>query len=145
MLSFLRCTKYPPSLDFLLMTLGPSLLLFAWFERLSFSPRNPLLIFGRVPLFYFLLHLFVIHGLAVLFALVRYGNASFMLTPLPSMGGSLKVYPPGFGYSLATVYGVWIAVVVLLILCVSGSRTLNGVATIGGSAISNCLLAERKV
>jgi uncharacterized membrane protein len=114
LLSFLRCTKYPPSLDFLLMTLGPGLLFLAWFERLRLSPRNPLLVFGRVPLFYFLVHLFVIHGLAVLFALLRYGHIGFMLTPLPSMGGSMKLYPAGFGYSLLAVYGIWFAVAVLL-------------------------------
>lgn len=113
-LSFLKVTKYPPSLDFLLMTLGPAILLLALFERIPFSFRNPLIVFGRVPLFYFLIHLYVIHGLAVLFALLRYGHAGFMLTPLPSMGGSIKVYPPGFGYSLGTVYCVWLAVVVLM-------------------------------
>lgn len=63
-LSFLRCTKYPPSLDFLLMTLGPALLVMSWFDRLRFSDRNPVIVFGRVPLFYFLLHLYVIAGVA---------------------------------------------------------------------------------
>jgi uncharacterized membrane protein len=113
-LSFLRVTKYPPSLDFLLMTLGPALMLLSWFDRLRFSPNNPLIVFGRTPLFYFIVHLFVIHGLAVLFALIRYGHAGFMLTPLPSMGGSLKIYPPDFGFSLAVVYVVWFAVVALM-------------------------------
>src|SRR5579883_2267496 len=52
-LSFLNCTKYPPSLLFLLMTLGPALILLHWFDRSNLSPTNPLVIFGRVPLFYF--------------------------------------------------------------------------------------------
>jgi uncharacterized membrane protein len=64
-LSFLRCNKYPPSLDFLLMTLGPALMLLAWLDRCTFSPANPLLVFGRVPLFYFVVHLFALHLLAV--------------------------------------------------------------------------------
>ena len=113
-LSFLRCTKYPPSLDFLLMTLGPAILLLAWLETIRLSANNPMVVFGRVPLFYFVVHLYVIHGLAILFALLRYGHAGFMLQPLPSMGGSLKLYPDNFGYSLGVVYGVWIAVVAAL-------------------------------
>jgi hypothetical protein len=113
-LSFLRCTKYPPSLDFLLMTLGPAILLLAWLDRIKFSAANPLIVFGRVPLFYFVVHLFVIHGLTIPMAFLRYGKADFMLNPLPSMGGPMKLFPPGFGYDLWVVYAIWIAVVALL-------------------------------
>lgn len=113
-LSFLRCVKYPPSLDFLLMTLGPAILLLAWLDRLKLKPENPLMVFGRVPLFYFIVHLYVIHLLAVGMAFVRYGHAGFMLNPLPSMGGEMKLYPPHYGYELWVVYVVWAAVVALL-------------------------------
>lgn len=51
-LAFLRATKYPPSLDFLLMTMGPALLLLAWFDGRRFTRGNPLVVFGRVPLFF---------------------------------------------------------------------------------------------
>ena len=68
-LSFLNTTKYPPSLSFLLMTLGPALLALACFERVQFSRSNPLVVFGRVPLFYFILHFYLAHALAV--AVVR--------------------------------------------------------------------------
>ena len=122
-LSFLRCTKYPPSLDFLLMTLGPALLLMAGLDRLTLTKTNPLLVFGRVPLFYFLVHFFLIHLLTIPFALVRYGHAAFLLNPLPSVGGQAKLYPPDFGYSLSVVYAVWIGVVTLLYpLCLWFSR-----------------------
>ena len=122
-LSFLRCTKYPPSLDFLLMTLGPALLLMAWLDRLTLTKTNPLLVFGRVPMFYFLVHFLVIHLLTIPFALVRYGHAAFLLNPLPSIGGEAKLYPPDFGYSLAVVYAVWIGVVALLYpMCLWFSR-----------------------
>lgn len=112
-LSFLRTTKYPPSLLFLLMTLGPALLLLAWFDRRTWSPNHPLLTIGRVPLFFFMLHLFVGHLLAFPFALLRYGEASFLLKPLPSVGGGIDTYPAGFGYDLPAVYAVWVLVLAL--------------------------------
>ncbi|HYA16542.1 MAG TPA: heparan-alpha-glucosaminide N-acetyltransferase domain-containing protein [Bryobacteraceae bacterium] len=105
-LSFLNTTKYPPSLDFLLMTLGPALLLLAFFESRPME-KNPLLIYGRAPLFYFLAHLFLIHLLTILFAVVRYGPAGFVLDPQAS-----KL--PQYGYSLAVVYAIWAMVVALM-------------------------------
>lgn len=113
-LSFLRTTKYPPSLDFLLMTVGPALLLLAFLDRRTFTRTNPLIVFGRVPLFYFLLHIFLIHALTIPFAYLRYGRAEFLLNPLPSMGGPAKLFPPDFGYPLWVVYAVWAGVVALL-------------------------------
>ena len=114
--SFLNTTKYPPSLLFLLMTLGPALVALALLERFSFRRANPLLIFGRVPLFYFLVHFYLIRVLADLFAWFRYGAAArqFFFEPLPSMGGPLKLFPADFGYSLPVVYGVWLLVLVIL-------------------------------
>jgi uncharacterized membrane protein len=118
-LAFLRCTKYPPSLDFLLMTLGPALLLLAWFDRRSFSSaglsaKNPLLVFGRVPLFFFLLHFLLIHLLTIPFAYLRYGKIAFLFDTLPSLGSSGELYPPDFGYDLGVVYGVWILVIAMM-------------------------------
>jgi uncharacterized membrane protein len=123
-LSFLRCTKYPPSLDFLLMTLGPALLILACLDRLDLSsPKNPLLVFGRAPLFYFLLHFLLVHLLTIPFAYVRYGQIAFLLHTLPSLDGSRDLYPPDFGYGLGVVYGVWILVVVIMYpLCLWFSR-----------------------
>jgi uncharacterized membrane protein len=113
-LSFLRCTKYPPSLEFLLMTLGPAILLLSRLDRIKWAPTNPLIVFGRVPLFYFLVHLFVIHLLAIPLAFMRYGRVAFLLNPLPSMGGASNLYPPDYGYNLWVVYALWITVVALL-------------------------------
>jgi uncharacterized membrane protein len=118
-LSFLRVNKYPPSLDFLLMTLGPALLLLSWFGRHIFSPKNPLIVFGRTPLFFFVVHLLLAHLLAIPIALFRYGRAGFLLQPMPSMGGSPETYPPGYGLELGAVYVVWLVVVLLMYpLCV---------------------------
>ena len=113
LLSFLRTTKYPPSLLFLLMTLGPALLILAWFDRRPPRSGHPLVILGRVPLFFFLLHFSIAHALAFPFAFVRYGEAAFLLKPMPSLGGALDTYPPGFGYNLSEVYLLWLVVLAL--------------------------------
>src|SRR5262245_22812082 len=115
-LSFLNCTKYPGSLDFILMTLGPALLVLAYFDRRTFRPANPLIVFGRVPMFYFILHFYLIHVLVVVAAFLRYGSraAAFVFNPVPSMGGPASLFPADFGHSLWVVYGVWILTLVLL-------------------------------
>ena len=112
-LSFLNTTKYPPSLAFLLMTLGPTLLALAWLDRLKPAAIAPLTVYGRVPLFYFVTHFYAAHAAAALFALVRYGSAAlhFMVGPIPSMGGSAKLFPADFGYDLWVAYVVWAAIV----------------------------------
>jgi uncharacterized membrane protein len=113
-LSFLNCTKYPPSLLFLLMTLGPAMIAMAWLERRQLSASNPVIVFGRVPFFFFVAHLAVIHALAIVLGFLRYGRASFLLLPAPSMGGMRQTFPPAYGYDLWVVYAVWIAVIVML-------------------------------
>ena len=117
-LSFLNTSKYPPSLDFLLMTLGPALIVLSWFERWSFSPLNPLIVFGRVPMLYFVLHFIAAHLAIVVLSLIRYGGhaMTFMWQPVSSMGGPLNTFPPGFGYELWVAYAVWIAIVAVLYL-----------------------------
>ncbi|MFY9939598.1 MAG: hypothetical protein WAK33_22130, partial [Silvibacterium sp.] len=76
----------------------------------------PLIVFGRVPFFYFILHFYAIHILAVLMAWLRYGGRAFtfIFNLLPSMGGPAQLFPANFGYSLGTVYAVWVLIVVLL-------------------------------
>ena len=113
-LSFLNATKYPPSLAFVLMTLGPALLLLAYFERRSVTPASPLVTFGRVPLFYFVAHFYAAHVAIVVFSLAQYGSAamSFVFQPVPSMGGPRNLFPPDFSYDLWLTYVVWAAIVV---------------------------------
>lgn len=113
-LSFLRTTKYPPSLAFLLMTMGPALLLLAWFDGRRFRPGNPFVVFGRVPLFFFVAHLFLLHGIAVLLMFARYGNASFLFTTLPALGGPRAAFPTDLGSSLAVVYLIWVGALAIL-------------------------------
>ena len=115
-LSFLNCTKYPPSLDFLLMTLGPALLALAWLDGRRLHPEHPVIVFGRVPLFYFVLHFYAAHLAAAALACVRYGASAlrFLGGPLPSMGGARKLFPPDFGYDLWVVYAVWAGIVLAI-------------------------------
>jgi uncharacterized membrane protein len=113
-LSLLKCTKYPPSLLFVLMTLGPALVLLACCDR----PPGPLgrvfVTFGRVPLFYYLLHVPLIHLVALAFATIRYGEADFLYQHVLSGGSS---FPADYGYGLPVVYAVWLGVVLLLYPC----------------------------
>jgi uncharacterized membrane protein len=115
-LSFLNTTKYPPSLAFLLMTVGPTLLALAWLDGRDVPPSHPFLAFGRVPLFYFVLHFYAAHALAVLFAAAQYGSVAlaFVFHPVPSMGGPRELFPADFGYKLWVAYAVWALVVVAL-------------------------------
>ena len=99
LVSFLNVTKYPPSLLFLLMTLGPALL--SCVRWTAGRPRccGPALVFGRVPLFYFVLHLTLIHLLAVVLCYVQNGAAHWMFES-PNLGAYPFTPPPGWGVSL---------------------------------------------
>ena len=113
LLSFLNTTKYPPSLLFLLMTLGPAALLLRLFDGGTPRGLRPAAAFGKVPLFYFVLHLTLIHVLAVAVCYARYGDAHWMFES-PGLDAYPFAQPPGWGYSLPIVYVVWGSVVMLL-------------------------------
>jgi uncharacterized membrane protein len=108
-LSFVNCTKYPPSLQFLLMTLGPALLALAAFDHGVTPPARPLITLGRVPLFFYLLQWYVIHALAVAVAAARGQPIAWLFT-----GDFPMDPPPDAVYSLPAVYGFWLVVLVLL-------------------------------
>ena len=109
-LSFLNTTKYPPSLAFLLMTLGPALILL----RVAEAPARwlePVRVIGKVPLFYFLIHFAVIHAIAVVISAVSFGTVGGMFDS-PTIDRYPVTFPPGWGYSLPGVYAAWIGVVI---------------------------------
>ena len=110
-LSFLNTTKYPPSLLFLLMTLGPAMVFLWSVDRATPRVLRPALTIGKVPLFYYVLHFALIHLLAVVTCYVRYGSAHWMVES-PDLGHYPFSPPPGWGYSLPVVYLVWAFVVV---------------------------------
>ena len=110
-LSFLNVTKYPPSLSYILMTLGPALLVLALTERPLNKLSEKISVFGRVPMFYYLAHIFLIHLLAVGGALVSgYPASDMILNDRVNRFAALK----GYGFSLPVVYLVWVAVVIIL-------------------------------
>src|SRR5205085_6125679 len=74
-LSFLNVTKYPVSLEFTLMTIGPLMIALALLEKVEFSRIRPFIIFGRVALFYFLVHFFVIHTAALVVYMIQTGKS----------------------------------------------------------------------
>ncbi|MDQ6690084.1 MAG: heparan-alpha-glucosaminide N-acetyltransferase domain-containing protein [Gemmatimonadota bacterium] len=112
-LSFLNTTKYPPSLLFLLMTLGPAMV-FLWAVDRG-TPRifRPALVIGKVPMFYYVLHFALIHLLAVVTCYMRYGSAHWMFES-PDLGHYPFSPPPNWGYSLPIIYLTWAVVVVAM-------------------------------
>ncbi|MFL5578547.1 MAG: hypothetical protein ACJ79S_21540, partial [Gemmatimonadaceae bacterium] len=115
-LSFLNTTKYPPSLLFLLMTLGPALLLLRVTDGGTPRLLRPALTFGRVPMFYYLLHVLCMHLLAVLLSAMRFGAVHWMFES-PSLAHFPVTQPPGWPVPLPVVYLLWALVVVLLYPC----------------------------
>src|SRR5215472_647104 len=114
-MSFFNTLKYPPSLDYLLMTLGPSLILLGLLDRVKAERglSRILLVFGRVPLFYYLLHLYVIHCIAIVASL-----ASRQPVWYGTVIADHAQRPPGYGHGLVFVYGMWLlALVILYVPC----------------------------
>lgn len=109
--SFLNTTKYPPSLSYLLMILGPSILFLYLFEKSRNRIVDFFVVFGRVPLFYYFLHVFVIHLVALVGIGLAGGNwRDMILTADAFINASLINY----GYPLWVVYLIWTAIIVLL-------------------------------
>lgn len=108
---FLDVEKYPPSLQFLLMTLGPGILLLGWLDgKTARGVSKPVLVFGRVPMFFYILHLYIIHGLAVLMALLFHQPYQWLLHG----GFFANDIPDGYGHGLPFIYLMWLTVLVLL-------------------------------
>jgi uncharacterized membrane protein len=107
--SFLNVLKYPPSLMFLLMTLGPALIALAFFEKVRGSFARVISVYGRVPMFYFIVHIFVIHILAYAFAMAQGGRGDFISLDTGS-------FPAWYGTGLPGVYLAWAVVILILYL-----------------------------
>lgn len=110
-MSFFNVSKYPPSLLYLLVTLGPSFIFLAIAEKWQGSFSQKLITIGRVPMFYYVIHLYLIHFLALIAAVLNgYQASSMVVDRFVTLEPNLQ----GYGFSLGVVYLVWIAVVLIL-------------------------------
>lgn len=108
-LSFVNCHKYPPSLLYLLMTLGLMFLLLYVFEKYRIKILKPLILLGQAPLFFYIVHIWLIHGLAIMLAIPKYGLKAVFFPFLIS-----RMMPVDYGYELSTIYSLWIVIMILL-------------------------------
>lgn len=113
-LSFLNLTKYPPSMLYTFMTLGPAIVLLAVLENAKGIITNIFITIGKVPLFFYLLHILLIHSLAVVTAFLMGADIGFLFNNTPPWTTDRS-----FGFDLPIIYLVWILVVALLYpLCI---------------------------
>ena len=112
-LSFLNTTKYPPSLLYLLMTLGPALLVLALTDLIDGKAiwQRICIVFGRVPMFYYILQWLVAHGAGILLAKLAGTDTSYLFLGILQMGQNA---PKDYGFPLWVVYAVWVAGLILL-------------------------------
>jgi len=116
LLSFLNTTKYPASLSFLLMTLGPTITVLPLFDAARGAAVRALATFGRVPFFFYLLHIPLIHALALMVSLVSSPAATPWLFANHPMGSPEA--PEGYRWSLGLLYAIWaLAIVILYVAC----------------------------
>jgi uncharacterized membrane protein len=106
-MSFFNVTKYPPSLAYVAMTIGPALLALAAFERSRSSVARFFVTLGRVPLFFYVLHIALVHGMALALGVAQ-GH------PAAAFARDFLHRPDGFGFGLPAVYAAWLAAVALL-------------------------------
>ena len=111
LLSFLNVSKYPPSLLYTLVTLGPALIFLALAESPGIKWPSTISMFGRVPFFYYLTHIFLIHVLALVAAVISgYQLSDMVLSDMVNNSPQLK----GYGFNLLVVYLVWITLLFIL-------------------------------
>jgi uncharacterized membrane protein len=108
-LSFIDTHKYPPSALYLLMTLGPAIAILPLLERWKGRAADFVVVFGRVPMFYYVLHLFLIHTLAMIAASLSVSDIGFLFSNAP-----WESWPASYGFPLPVVYAVWVLVIAIL-------------------------------
>lgn len=119
--SFLNVTKYPMSLDYILITLSVLFYLISKIEASTFKINQPLALFGKVSMFFYIAHIFVIHTLAMLVAIITY----FIKQGFDTANMNADTVTENYGYSLIVVYPVWIAILVVLYPLCKKYRTVK--------------------
>lgn len=111
-LSFIDTRKYPPSLLYMCMTIGPAILFLAWAGNAKNKVTNFITVYGRVPFFYYILHFYLIHLISAALSLTR--GHTFAGGIHKELGVIPNFIYPGEGYSLGFVYGMWLMIVVAM-------------------------------
>jgi uncharacterized membrane protein len=110
--SFISTQKYPPSLLYLCVTIGPSLIILGLIGEARNKFADAIGVFGRVPMFYYVIHFYLLHFLSMIMYLMN--GHSFEEGAKGTDGVPFKFYQPGEGFGLAGVYLLWLFVVILL-------------------------------
>jgi uncharacterized membrane protein len=109
-LSFLNVNKYPPSLAFLSMTIGPAMIALAFLENIRTGITRFFMVYGRVPMFYYIVHFYIIHTIAIIVFFAQGFSTTEIVTP----NNPFLFKPPGFGFGLLGVYAIWLFVFLVL-------------------------------
>ncbi|MDP1727154.1 MAG: heparan-alpha-glucosaminide N-acetyltransferase domain-containing protein [Bacteroidota bacterium] len=109
-LSFINVNKYPPSLMYTCLTLGPALILISLTENLRNPFTQKMAVFGRVPFFYYIIHIYVIHLITVI---VFYATG-FSTADIQTPGSPFLFRPATLGFNLYFVYAIWIGLIIVL-------------------------------
>jgi uncharacterized membrane protein len=109
-LSFLNVNKYPPSLAFLSMTIGPAMIVLALLENVQNKITGFFRAYGRVPMFYYILHFYIIHTIAIIVFFAQ----GFSTSEIVTKNNPFLFKPPGFGFGLEGVYAIWLFVFLVL-------------------------------
>jgi uncharacterized membrane protein len=110
-LSFFNVSKYPPSLLYVLITLGVSVLCMLALQRMQGLLARVLLAYGRTPLFTYVLHIYVVHGSALLLAMLAGYPASYQANFLAD---PFRLVRAGWGFNLLVVCALWLAILLVL-------------------------------
>jgi uncharacterized membrane protein len=109
-LSFINLSKYPPSLDYISLTVGTAMIVLGLLDRISKDAFSFIRVFGRVPFFFYILHIYLIHTLTViLFYVQGYTDKDIAPQRVP-----FRFRPEHFGFGLLGVYLLWLAIILIL-------------------------------
>jgi uncharacterized membrane protein len=119
LLSFINLSKYPPSLEYIAMTLGVAMIILGLLDRVSRNSFSFLRVFGTVPFFFYVLHLYLIHVITVIVFLIQ----GYPPKDIPPQHSPFFFRPDHFGFHLPGVYLIWALVILILYpLCKNYNR-----------------------
>lgn len=109
-LSFINLSKYPPSLDYITMTLGAAMIMLGLLDRISKNSFSFLRVFGTVPFYFYVLHLYLVHAITVIVFFIQ----GYSTKDIPPQHSPFLFRPDHFGFHLPGVYLIWLLVLLIL-------------------------------